>query len=236
MQSKNLGLILYLKPIKDNHLYIKILSANDNILSGLVYGGLSLKKKSIYQLGNFIEFNQLQKNSNSASLITGDIIKPFIASIYNDKFKSFSLLSIISLLNEAIYYEVIINGLFASVRDLINFININKNWLSNFCKWLLYFLKLLGYEIDYKNNLDMKYFNLNSLTFEKIYNNSNSIIFPNELLGEKPVLTHKSVESLFTIFETVFKKGHLNNYNKLMPTNYQNFKFLILKELKKINE
>ena len=49
MQSKNLGLILYLKPVKDNDLYIKILSANDKILSGLVYGGLSSKKKSIYQ-------------------------------------------------------------------------------------------------------------------------------------------------------------------------------------------
>ena len=66
--------------------------------------------------------------------------------------------------------------------------------------------------------------------------NSNSILFPKELLNVNPVLTYKSVKSLFMIFETVFRKSHLNNYNKLMPKNYLNFKFLILKELKKINE
>ena len=232
MQSKNLGLILYLKPIKDNDLYVKILSSNDKILSGLVYGGLSSKKKSTYQLGYFIEFNQLQKNSNSVSSINGEIASPFIADIYNNKFKSFSLLAIISILNEAIYDEAIIHGLFESVKKLINLININKNWLSSFCKWLLYFLELLGYGIDYKN-ADMKYFNLHSLTFESKYNNSNSILFPNELLNENSILTYESVKSLFIIFETVFKTSHLNNYNKLMPKNYLNFKFLILKELKK---
>ena len=87
MQSKNLGLILYLKQIKDNDLYIKILSANDKILLWLVYGVLSSKKKSTYQLGYFIEFNQLQKNSNSVSSINGEIARPFIADIYNNKFK-----------------------------------------------------------------------------------------------------------------------------------------------------
>ena len=159
MQSKNLGLIFYFKPIKDNDLYIKILSANDKILSGLVYGGLSSKKKSIYQLGYFIEFNQLQKNINSVNSINGEIVRPFIADIYNDKFKSFSLLAIISILNEAIYDEAIINGLFESVQRLINLIIINKNWLSSFCKWLLYFLKLLGYDIDYHSN-QQKYFDM----------------------------------------------------------------------------
>ena len=52
-------------------------------------------------------------------------------------------------------------------------------------------------------------------------------------MNNNTVLTYESVKSLFMIFETVFKKSHLNNYNKLMPTNYLNFKFLILKELKK---
>ena len=61
MQSKTVGLILFKKPIKDNNLYIKVLSANDKLLSGLVYGGNSSKKKLTYQLGYFIEFNQLQK-------------------------------------------------------------------------------------------------------------------------------------------------------------------------------
>ena len=45
MQSKSLGLILSAKLIRDNDLYIKILSVNDKILSGFVYGGNSKKKR-----------------------------------------------------------------------------------------------------------------------------------------------------------------------------------------------
>ena len=117
MQNKGAGLILYLKPIRDNDLYIKILSANDIVLSGLVYGGQSLKKRSTYQPGYFIEFNQLQKNYNSINLFNGEIISPFIVNIYYDKFKSFSLLAILSILNESIYEGSITNGLFLSVKN-----------------------------------------------------------------------------------------------------------------------
>ena len=141
MQSKNLGLILYSKPIKDNDLYIKILSANDKVISGLVYGGNSSKKKLIYQIGYFIEFIQLQKNSNSVNSINGEITSPYIVDIYNDKFKSFSLLAIISILNESLYEGTTINGLFLSVEELIYTISKNQHWLLNLCQWLLYYLK-----------------------------------------------------------------------------------------------
>ena len=88
MQSKNLGLIVYTKPINDYNLYIKILSDHDDIVSGLVYGGNSFKKKSTYQIGYFIEFNQLSKNINSITSIKGEITSPFIGEIFNNKFKS----------------------------------------------------------------------------------------------------------------------------------------------------
>ena len=95
---------------------------------------------------------------------------------------------------------------------------------------------MLGYEIDYNNNLEMKYFNLDSLNFQNKSNNSNLIIFPQDLLKGKRKLTYESVKSLFIIFETVFIKSHLNHYNISMPVNYLNFKLLILNELNKINE
>ena len=49
MNEKYQGLILFVKKIKDNDLFIKILAKNDEIFSGLVYGGNSSKKKNIYQ-------------------------------------------------------------------------------------------------------------------------------------------------------------------------------------------
>ena len=45
MTEKIQGLIIYIKKIKDNDLYIRVLTQKDELLSGLVYGGNSSKKK-----------------------------------------------------------------------------------------------------------------------------------------------------------------------------------------------
>ena len=47
MQNKTFGILLYKKKIKDNDLYVKFLSSDDNIVTGIVYGGNSRKKISI---------------------------------------------------------------------------------------------------------------------------------------------------------------------------------------------
>tara|TARA_Y100000590_G_scaffold443889_1_gene573931 strand:- start:220 stop:921 length:702 start_codon:yes stop_codon:yes gene_type:complete len=230
MLNKKKGLIIYVKKIKDNDLFIKLLSSDDNIISGIVYGGNSSKKRSIYQNGFFIEFNLIQKNINSVKSINGELTPPFTGSIFFDKFKSFSLLSLISILNESIYQDAKIHDLFLSVKELIISINSNKSWLSTYCKWLLDFLKLLGYEIEYKN-IDNKYFNLQTLNFENQSNNNDLLRFPYELFEKNYVINSESVSSLFTIFETVYKKNNLNNYKETMPINYINFKNLILDKL-----
>ena len=151
-----------------------------NILSNPEHAGYARQNNLTVGRGITIELG-----GDEPIIINGEITSPFIGSIFNDKFKSFSLLAIISLLNESIYEQVIINDLFVSVKNLINLIIKNKNWLIHFCEWLLYLLKLLGYEIDYKNNLEMQYFNLDSLNFQHKSNNSNLILFPQELLKGK---------------------------------------------------
>ena len=46
MIKKDECFIIFSKKIKDNDLFIKVLSRNDKIISGMVYGGNSSKKKS----------------------------------------------------------------------------------------------------------------------------------------------------------------------------------------------
>ena len=45
MENKTFGFLIYTKVSKDNDLYVKILSQNDDLISGIVYGGNSSKKK-----------------------------------------------------------------------------------------------------------------------------------------------------------------------------------------------
>ena len=57
MQKKFNGILIHSKVFKDNDLLIKFLSDTDEVLSGIVYGGLSKNKKNIMQLGFFLNFD-----------------------------------------------------------------------------------------------------------------------------------------------------------------------------------
>ena len=231
MYKKYQGIITYIKIIKDNDLYIRLLTSNDNLVSGIVYGGNSSKKKFIYQLGNFVNFNFLLKNNNAIPTINAEITPPFIGSFIEDKYKAFSLLAIISLLNLSIIEGQKNNGLFISIKNLINIINSEKHWIVDYCQWLIYLLKIIGYEIEYKKKSNYKYFNLNTHEFIHKKINQQVVMFPHDILTVNEVSSMKGIKSVFTIFENIFKKNHLNKDNAKMPIHYINFKEIIFQKL-----
>jgi len=237
MIEKEEGIIVFLKKIKDNDIFIKILSNSDELVSGMVYGGNSSKKKLTYQIGYFIEYSIVQKNKNIVPTFKADIIKPFISSIINDKYKSYSLLCIVSLVNLSIIEGQKINEFYKSVKDVVKILESKKHWISFFCEWLFKLLQLIGYQIDYKNNKGYKYFNLITQDFENsIIENSiieNSIAFPHEMLTHRGRISFKELNSIFTIFESIYIKNHLDNINYKMPISFINFKKSLLSQLKK---
>ena len=231
MINRDEGIIVFSKKIKDNDLFIKVLTGNNKIISGMVYGGNSSKKKSIFQIGYFIDYSITQKNINIVPSFTAEIIKPFISSIINDKFKSYSLLSILSLVNLSIVEGQQVKGLYKSVKTLIEIMTIEKHWISFFCEWLFQLLKMIGYQIDYQNNKSYKYFNLINQKFENSII-EHSIIFPYHLLEHSGKLSYSEVKAIFVIFESIYTKNHLDNINYKMPINFINFKNAVLKFLK----
>ena len=50
MINKAEGIIVFSKKIKDNDLFIKVVSSKDKIVSGIVYGGNSSKKNQYIKL------------------------------------------------------------------------------------------------------------------------------------------------------------------------------------------
>mgnify|MGYP002843660294 CR=1 FL=1 len=80
MQTKNFGILLYRKVIKENDLFVKILSKDDKLVTGIVYGGNSSKKKNIYQIGYYLNLNLVRRNSNSPFTINAEIDKLRIKS------------------------------------------------------------------------------------------------------------------------------------------------------------
>ena len=231
MINKNEGIIVISKKIRDNDLYIRVLSSNDELISGIVYGGNSSKKKLIYHAGYFIEYSILQKNKNIPPTFNAEITKPFIGPIINDQFKSYSLLGIISLINISIIEGEKLNGLYKSIKEIVGIISLKKNWITYFCNWLFTLLQIIGYQIEYKNKKTYKFFNLNTQEFENSIMN-NSIIFPHEILGHTSRINFNDVSAVFQIFESIYSKNHLDNMNYKMPIDFINFKKKVLKTLK----
>ena len=231
MNDNNQGFIIFIKKVKDNDLFVKILTDKDEIITGLVYGGNSSKKKSIYQIGYFIEFNFTQKNNSAPKSIKAEIIKPYINNIMNNKFKSYSLLNIISLINISILEGQKLTSIFVSVKNIIEIVSYNKNWISHYCEWLMSFLKIIGYQIEYKNKSNLEYFNLlsNELSVNKL---NNSIKFPHMIFQHNSKINFDDLNNFFQIFESIFSKSHLDNLNYKMPINFINFKEIVLKELR----
>ena len=231
MKNKFKGIIFYSKKIKDNDLYIKVLSSKDEINSGMVYGGNSSKKKLIYQNCYFIEYLMIRKNENIPPFFNAEISKPYLGNIIYDKYKLNALLSIISLINISILEGQNIRGLYNSIENLIvNIIN-RKYWIVFYCEWLFYLLQLIGYQIDYKHNTKKKFYDIVKQDF--LYeSNFNTIEFPYNLFSKNQEITFRNINSIFIIFESIFLKNHLDNTNNKMPTYFLNFKKIILNRLK----
>ena len=231
MTSKSKGILFYSKKIKDNDLYIRILSSDDQINSGMVYGGNSSKKKLIYQNGYFIDFFFTKKNDNFPPIFTAEISKPYIGVMFNDKYKMNALLSILDLINISFFEGQYIKGFYQSVFKLIDKIISQKHWLVYYCIWLFDLIQLLGYQIDYKSNVHLKFFNISNQIFYRD-NQINTIEFPHNLFSEKKNVSLKNINLIFLIFESILLTNHLDSVNYKIPFTYINFKKMIIQRLK----
>ena len=70
--------------------------------------------------------------------------------------------------------------------------------------YLLNLLKLIGYEIDFKNNNSFKFLDLSTLQFVNNYSNT-AIVFPHDLLNKSKKINYGNVDSFFKIFDKFYK-------------------------------
>ena len=227
MQKKYKGILLYTKIYKENDLLIKFLSNTDEIISGIVYGGLSKKKKNIFQIGFFLNLN-VSKTLNRPASISAELSEPFISSVIEDKYKLNCLLSVISLVNLSIIEGQTVKNIFNITEDFLKKMIIKKNWISLYCIYLFNLLKIIGYAIDAKDDGIYKHFNLEKSEFS-FTRSKDTIIFPYDLLNNKlSSNSYESISNFFKIFENIFSRNHLSDLNLQLPNHYHYFKKLII--------
>jgi len=231
MQKKYKGILIFVKIYKENDLFIKFLSNTDEIISGIVYGGQSKRKRNIFQIGFYLNLNIVQKNNKPAS-IDAELCAPFVSNIVNDKYKLNCLLCVISLINLSIIEGQKVKNIFKISNDFLNLMFVNKKWLRDYIFFLFKLLKIIGYEVEFRDN-KKKYFDLLNLEFCN-HTSAKTIEFPFEfLINQNSKINKNMINNTFKIFETVFVKNHLSIFNLKLPNQYHLFNKLIIDRINK---
>jgi len=217
MQWSDEGYLLSKNNFDENSIIIETFTLNHGKYSGLVYGGASRKQKRIFQIGNKIFLDWKSRGENRSGYFTAELIKPIAAPFFDDKKRSVCILSITSILKTLLPERQLNKKIYNSYEFMLYNLN-NKNWIELYIEWELSLIKELGYEFDFKSNINKNFININnkSIKIPKIFSKKNmknlydkeikeALIFNRELFLENFINPNKLRFPLFrNILESYF--------------------------------
>ena len=132
------------KKFRENALIISAFTKKYGKITGIVYGGTSRKIKNYLQVGNRIFFIHSSKNRNKLGYLKTEIIEAISPRYFNDKKKSYLILSIADLLNSLLPDEESHNNIYLSLDNLIRNLD-DKSWPLIYSFWEVNLIKELGF-------------------------------------------------------------------------------------------
>ena len=162
----------------ENSVIIEVFTLEHGKCSGIVYGGSSRKQKKILQIGNKILINWKSKGENKIGYFSTELIKPVSPIFFDDKKRSISILSAVSILRILLPARQVNRDIYLSLENLLNKLD-NLNWINLYIYWEISLIKQLGFETDFLNSKN------SNILFNDLSKTSYSLLkIPNILLSE----------------------------------------------------
>ncbi len=144
MNWEDQGYLLHKRKFRENANIINVFTYKFGKVSGIVYGGTSRKIKNYLQVGNKIFVFYNSNNSNKSGYFKTEIVEAISPKYFDDKKRSYCLLSISELLNsllpESQQYKKVFNSLDHFVKNFEH-----DNWIIIYIYWELSLIKELGF-------------------------------------------------------------------------------------------
>ena len=149
------GFLLSKNKYNENSLIAEVFTKNHGKISGIIFGGTSHKLKNYLQIGNKIHLNFNSKSENRIGYFKIEIQEALSPYFFDDQQKLSCITSAIHLVkiltaesqkNHFIYH--LIENLYILLK--------NENWIQNYIFWELELLKLLGYDLEFKDLVEKK--------------------------------------------------------------------------------
>ncbi len=168
MNWEDEGYLLSKKKFRENAVIISAFTQHYGKVTGIVYGGTSRKIKNYLQIGNKIFIIHNSKNKNKLGYFKTEIIEAISPRYFDDKKKSYVILSVTELLNSLLADEEAYRNIYLSLNSLIKSLE-NENWPILYSFWEVNLIKELGFgfKTDKTNSSnDIISLNIDNITYK----------------------------------------------------------------------
>ena len=158
MKFEDKGFLISKNKYNENSVIAEFYTEYNGKISGIIFGATSKKIKNFLLIGNHFNLQFNSKNQNRVGYFKTEIEKIFTPHFLDDKIKlncilySLNLIKILTVENQS--NKNIYNQLF-KLFELLN----EDDWIKKFIFWELEIIKLVGYDIDFNNYIDIKKLN-----------------------------------------------------------------------------
>ena len=155
MKFEDKGFLISKNKYNENSAIAEFFTENHGKVSGLIFGASSVKIRSFLLAGNLFNIQFNSKISNRAGYFKVEIEKIYTPHFLDNKIKlscilySLNLIKILTVENQS--NKNIYNQIY-KLFDLLNY----KDWIKKFIFWELEVIKLVGYDINFNDYVDIK--------------------------------------------------------------------------------
>ena len=163
MNFEDKGFLINKSRYNENSVIAEFFTKNNGKVSGLIFGATSQKIKSFLLIGNLFNVQFNSKNQNRAGYFKVEIEKIYTPHFLEDKIKlncilySLNLVKILTVENQS---NINLYEQFNKLYEILN----EEDWIKKFIFWELEVIKLVGYDINFNEYVD-----INDLKNNKFY-------------------------------------------------------------------
>ena len=205
----------------ENSIIAEVFTENHGKISGIIFGGTSMKIKNYLQIGNKIYVNYNSKSVTRIGYFKIEIVKA-LTPLYFDVSKKLSCITSAMHLIKLLTAEAQSNKEIFKLIDKFFEILTSDNWIQKYIFWELELLKLLGYDLELKTMAEKEIVGSEINYYVKSSTEKKSI--PNFLIDENNTdVNLKNLLKGLKLVSDYLEKSILKPNNLNLPTSRTHF-------------
>ena len=207
----DLGFLLSKNRYNENSVITEIFTKNYGKVSGIIFGGTSKKIKNYLQIGNKIYVNFNSKSENKMGYFKIEILDAVTPYYFDNQKKLLCITSAMNLVRLLTAESQKNKLIYDLIEDFYIFLK-DTNWIKSYIFWELRLFKLLGYDLEFENLVDLQIVNNQKYYISK--SQSQKKIIPNFLIEKT-----NNKEELTTLLNGLKIVGDYLDKTILKPNN-----------------